>query len=156
MKLLINIIVAFLLISTGLNAQKITIVNNTQNVMAVLLIPHGVMALSKKRKQKALKHRFAKIKPNKRVRLRADNLESIDIKVWNEEQNGVNWYKHDRIYANNLLREIKPDSKKVKIYIKGLGDEYKAKIDGNVFDGQIHRFSKIFRRSIVYDKLCYF
>lgn len=145
MKLLISIIVAFSLISAGLNAQKITIVNKTQNVMTVLLIPYGVMALSKKQKQKALKHRFAKIKPNKRARLRADNLESIDIKVWNEKKSGVNWYKHDRIYASNLLREIKPESKKIKIYIKGLGDEYKAKIDGNEFDGQIHRFSKIFR-----------
>lgn len=145
MKLLVNITVAFLLISTGLNAQKITIVNNTQNIMTVLLIPHGVMALSNKQKQRALKHRFAKIKPNKRVRLRANNLESIDIKVWNEKKRSANWYKYDRIYAHNLLREIKPDSKVVKIYIKGLGDQYKAKIDGNMFDGQINKFSKIFR-----------
>jgi hypothetical protein len=139
------LIVAFLISSIGINAQKMTIANKTATIVEVMLIPKGIMQLSKRKKGLALKNRFARIKPGKSVRLKADNLESIDVKVFSKSRRSIKWYKYDNISAHNLLDMIKSSQKKIKFSVVDPGDKYEVKIDEKKTEGSINQFSRIFR-----------
>lgn len=142
----ISLLLAFLLVTNYAHAKKITIVNNTDNVIQVMMIPHGILALSKHKRAKALKNRYKQLRPHGRVKLKSDNLDGIDVKVLSKSKKSITWYKYDNIYAHSLMQEIKENQDSdMKIYFTDKGDTYEAKIGDKTMRGKISQLSKIFR-----------